>query len=202
MFVFFNWYQRIMVVATLATAQLAMGQVPSSTKPQARKSLHSELTPQTSPERVKELLLATMFTTCSRAGSALPTMFLNHISLHEYDDTWSKLLPLPIGNAERLDQIQYRGLLVVGSSAWRYFSGGKWTERVNSGARIRGATAKEILENEYISDWGDVVILIEKKNSKWFFELRGSLTNLYPSDPDDFPAKVSCGAAMSDNPQK
>jgi hypothetical protein len=185
--------------AAVFVAYCAVGVLTGQNQPNA--SMRRALTAQTSPERVKELLLTTMFTTCPRPGAALPTMFLKQTSLHEYDDAWTKLIPLPLSNAERLDRIQYRGLVVVGGAAWRYFpsTDGEWSRRVDS-RHIGRATTRELLYYAATFKFEGAVILIEKKNNEWSFTLNGPESFI---EPDEFsPKKISCSAAMSDNPEK
>ena len=88
--------------------------------------------------------------------------------------------------------------VVVSGSATRYFSGGKWSSRENTNITSTN-TAREI-ENLRPGD-SHTALRIEKKNDKWTFHLveigGGDL------DPDEFATKkISCRAAMSDNPGK
>jgi hypothetical protein len=158
--------------------------------------MRSALTAQTTPEQVKDLLVAAVFTTCPpRPGSKLPTMFINEILLTEYDEAWSKLLPLPVKSAERLDGIEYRGRVIVSGSASRYFSGGKWSSRANTNITSTN-TARDI---EHLAAGDEHTELsIEKKNDRWSFHL--DAIGGGDINPDEFAKKkLSCSVAMSDN---
>ena len=83
-FVFLNRHKRTVVVAALATAQLALGQVSSGAKPQLnrgiRSSFTSDMTPEPSKSRWWQQIFTTLHTAPPRPGSKLPTMFINDIA--------------------------------------------------------------------------------------------------------------------------
>jgi hypothetical protein len=162
--------------------------------------IRSTLTAQTTPEQAKDLLVETMFTTCSRPGSESPIMFIRVQLLMEYDEAWSKLLPRPLSAAERMDGIQYSGYLVVSGSVHRHFAGGKWSSRENTFI-TRDVTAN----SRELHSLGGAFILVrmdKNKDGKWSFGLVGE-PGFGTIDPDKFLAKrISCSAAMSDNPER
>jgi len=193
MLVFFNRYKRMAVIITLASAQLALGQTSSGGK--ITKSMRSELTPQTSPERVKDLLLATMFTTCSVPGSADPTMFYYSGLFFEYRKPWSRLIPLNLTESDKLNGIQYHGLVVVSGSSYRSFSGREWSSW--DASDLKSVSTPRLLA-EARHQYSGAVLEIEKKNNEWNFRFSSLVGSI---DPDEYGAKKrSWGMAMSSNP--
>lgn len=122
--------------STTILLALACAIIPSSGQSQPHASMRSLLNSQTPPDRVKDLLFATILTTCPVPGSASPTTFFydekslwghGRQTLFEYRSAWNQLYPDPLTEADKLNGIQFKGPAVLGAPAFRYLDGRRWS---------------------------------------------------------------------------
>src|SRR5579862_727410 len=123
MLVFCNRWSRTLIVTSVALLipSMMMGQSrplqPSPAENQKSGSMRPALTSEASSERVKDLLFATILTTCPVPGEGSPAVFFydemglkvgrtGPKTLFEYRNTWTKLYPYPLREADRLNGIQ------------------------------------------------------------------------------------------------
>jgi len=212
MFIYRNRYPQTIVVAFAALVstslmmcqsrppQFSNGNLPTGSALRA-------LPPETPPDRVKELLLANVFTTCPGAGSISPTMFFlleqyGHKELHEHRNAWTKLVSANLTEADRLNGVQYHGWLIVAGSAYRSFNGKSFEHSKLEWTPYRDTSDLRRLTNSLkdnyalIADAGSDGLEILKKNNQWSFQVSGAVI-----DPDTYVAhRMSCSAALSDSP--
>jgi hypothetical protein len=191
----------------------------SPTEDQKPASMRPALTSEASPERVKDLLFATILTTCPVPGEGSPAVFFyddtglkvgrtGPKTLFEYRNTWTKLYPYPLREADRLNGIQYKGLAVLGAPAVRHF---EYRQDRNAQrqwqswqSRSELKPGEDIIYNSSVDHSNSVMLAftIVKKNNQWSI-LHGwdPYLERAPVDPDTIAArKKSCGVAMSASP--
>jgi hypothetical protein len=212
-----NQWKRIAAIAmvTLASSSLLVGQTgePTSSRSQGKRqsqaSMRNALNAHTSPERVKDLLLANILSTCPLPGSTSPAVFVyrNH-SLEEYRGAWNRLVPFNLTEADRLNGIQYKAWVVMSGSSFRRFDAykGQWSswasardleQQTTPSALARGSNRNMLFAG--LHQMQGFAVSMEKKNNQWSFRIEWDGGG--PLDPDTLSAeKLSCSAAMSANP--
>ena len=199
-------------VLTLVSASLMMCQSP----PPA--SMRSLLNADTPPERVKDLLFATILTTCPIQRTSSTATFFPHPKgdlyhsgvLYEYRNAWKKLVPMKLTEANRLYGLQFKGVAVLGASVYQFMDPNPPGDRKRAWSGWEDMQPPRIDLNPILSESlsgaeNGVLVMMEKRNNEWFFSMwTGHLLSGHVKkdfDPDSFAAhKASCAVLTSADP--
>jgi hypothetical protein len=192
---------------------------------------------QTPPEKVAQLISETVATRCARPGASSPSFFfldrshhpivrlVGAPSIHDYTLQWIlgeyrgafTFKSGPISEADRLNDVQWRGSLEFSATVYREF-------KFNDDGRLAHSPWTE-WSNVDRNKSSKVFMLLRKQNSQWIVTSRRSPLYLgggmvpFSEFSDDFakqaveggvgdadgypnitPHKVSCAAALADDP--
>jgi hypothetical protein len=205
----------ISVAITLASASLLFCQSPPPQSPvrrsQPHPSMQSSGVAPTSPESVAASMWQKVAITCQVEiqGQLKPVTFFDYSHdtafpiglmgrLVEYSGAWTKLISVPLTEADRLNGIQYHGMNILGGTARRIYPYPReWSEwRDISHERL----PKSLVDYDYHWDHSElVIVVIEKRNNQWFFK------GPFRKDSLDLNAlavnKRSCSTLSSANPR-
>jgi hypothetical protein len=217
MFAFTQRCLRAVVAAsiTLVSAPLIVCQSPPPQSPLRSNQPHalkqSSGAAPTSPESIAASMWQKVAITCQVEiqGQLKPVTFFDYSHstafpiglmgrLVEYGGAWTKLISVPLTEADRLNGIQYHGMNILGGTARRIYPYPReWSEwRDISHERL----PKSLVDYDYNWEHSElVIVVIEKRNNQWLFKGPFRKDSL---DLDSFAVnKRSCSTLASTNPK-
>lgn len=200
---------------TLVSAPLVICQSPARPSPlrqnQPHASMQSSEAAPSSPESVAASMWQKVAITCrvEIQGQLKPVTFFDYSHnaafpiglmgrLVEYGGAWTKLISVPLTEADRLNGIQYHGMSILGGTVRRIYPYPReWSEwRDISHERL----PKSLVDYDYDWEFSElVIVVIEKRNDQWLFK------GPFRKDSFDLDAltanKRSCATLSSANPR-